>query len=229
MHAVQLIPIKLKLSNAYLLIGHDGVVLVDTGLASDVEAIEDELLVQNLSGADIKLILHTHGHADHVGGTASLVAKYQCTTALGAADLQQVLAGKNNRLKPTRLMGKWLIPFVDKPFTPFTPDWLLHENSSLASFGVDADILFTPGHTAGSLSILLADGRAVVGDVLMGGYMGGHFFPHLPNYHYFADDLAQVHASINKLVSAGVSSWYPGHGGPLTTKSVLKRFAHVIH
>lgn len=225
MHAVQLIRIKLKLSNAYLLIGHNGVVLVDSGMASDVEAIEDALLAQNLSGADIKLILHTHGHSDHVGGTATLVKRYQCTTALGAADLHQVLAGKNDALKPTRMMGKWLIPFVDKPFTPFTPDWLLHESASLMSFGVDAEVIFTPGHTPGSLSILLADGRAVVGDVLMGGFMGGQFFPHLPDYHYFADDLAQIHASIKKLVSAGISTWHPGHGGPLTTKAVLRRFA----
>lgn len=228
MHAVQLIPIKLKLSNAYLLIGHNGVVLVDSGMASDVHAIEDALLAQNLSGTDIKLILHTHGHADHVGGTATLVNRYKCTTALGAADQRQVFAGKNDTLKPTRMMGKWLIPFVDKPFTPFTPDWLLDEGTSLLSFGVDADIVCTPGHTAGSLSILLADGRAVVGDVLMGGYMGGQFLPDLPDYHYFADDLTLIHRSIKKLVSAGVSTWYPGHGGPLTTKAVLKRFAKEI-
>lgn len=228
MHAVRIISIKLKLSNAYLLVGHEGVILVDSGMESDVATIENVLLEQDLSGADIKLILHTHGHSDHVGGTASLVNRYQCTTALGAADLNQVLVGKNNKLQPTRLMGKWLIPFVDKPFTPFTPDWLIQESASLAAFGVDAHVVFTPGHTAGSLSILLADGRAVVGDVLMGGYMGGQFLPQLPDYHYFADDLAQIHTSIKTLVAAGVTTWYPGHGGPLTTKAVLKRFAKVI-
>jgi len=228
MSAVQLIRIQLTLSNAYLLVGQNGVVLVDSGMESDVETIERSLLEHHLSGADLKLILHTHGHSDHAGGTAALVKKYQCLTALGAADLEQVLAGKNHKLQPTRLMGKWLIPFVDKPFAPFTPDCLLHEDGSLASFGVDANILFTPGHTAGSLSILLADGRAVVGDVLMGGFLGGQFLPHLPDYHYFADDLTQIHASIKKLVSAGVTTWYPGHGGPLTTKAVLKRFAKEI-
>lgn len=228
MQSIDLIPIPLRLSNAYLLIGHDGVILIDSGTSSDLNAIEDALLAQNLSGADLKLILHTHGHSDHVGSTAALVQKYGCTTALGASDAAQLQSGKNAELKPTRLMGSLLIPFDDKPFKPFTPDWLIHEGTTLDAFGVSAHILPTPGHTPGSLSILLPDGRALVGDVLMGGYMGGAFLPHLPDYHYYADDLAAVHQSLAKLVQAGVTTWYPGHGGPLTTKAVLKRFSKVI-
>lgn len=216
------------MSNAYLIIAGNVAILVDTGSEGEQRAIEDALLKYNLSVSDLRLIIHTHGHSDHVGSTAALVQNYRCTTALHTADLPMVLEGKNKTLQPTRLMGKWLIPFVDKPFKPFEPNIKLDGLLSLEDFGVPINILAVPGHTAGSIALLLPDGRAIVGDVLMGGYLGGQFLPHLPDYHYFADDLTQIHASIKKLVSAGVTTWYPGHGGPLTTKAVLKRFAKEI-
>lgn len=228
MSSVELLQIKLKLSNAYLLRSGNAVVLVDTGSVGEAEALEDALLAQNLSVADVRLIVHTHGHSDHVGSTAALKSKYGCHAALHSADLPMVAAGKNNRLVPTRLMGKWLIPFVDQPFTPFEVEVPLDKLDSLEAFGLDVKIVPLPGHTAGSMGLLLPDGRAIVGDVLMGGYMGGNFLPHLPDYHYFADDLSAVHQSLKRLVAAGVSEWYPGHGGPLTTKAVLKRFAKVL-
>jgi glyoxylase-like metal-dependent hydrolase (beta-lactamase superfamily II) len=102
------------------------------------------------------------------------------------------------------------------------------ETFDLSAFGVEGRILYTPGHTAGSLSVLLPDGRAIVGDVMMGGYMGGNLFGARPNYHYFADDLDAVHGSIRALFDAGVKTFYVGHGGPLARANVEKRFAGIV-
>ncbi len=63
----------------------------------------------------------------------------------------------------------------------------------LDEFGCDAVILETPGHTAGSISLITAAGDAIIGDVIMGGYLGGVLFPGKPNYHYFAEDLTHSH------------------------------------
>lgn len=228
MQDIELVPIRLRLSNAYLLLSGEAAVLVDTGSPGEEAAIEDALLARNLSISDLRLIVHTHGHSDHVGSTAALVKQYRCTTALHSADEEMVLKGKNAPLQPTRLMGKLLIPFVDKPFSPFTPDVKLEGLHGLEEFGMPVRLMPLPGHTSGSMALLLPGGKAIVGDVLMGGFMGGNFLPHLPDYHYYADDLQAVHRSLKALLDAGVHTWYPGHGGPVTTKAVLKRFSKVI-
>ncbi|MBK8990056.1 MAG: hypothetical protein IPM39_29010 [Chloroflexi bacterium] len=114
---------------------------------------------------------------------------------------------------------------INRPFPAVTPDLLLDNAFDLNSFGVEGCILPTPGHTAGSIALLLADGTAVVGDVMMGGVMGGALFGARPNYHYFAEDVTAVQSSIRSLLAAGVQTFYVGHGGPLRRADVEKRFA----
>ncbi|HAX69802.1 MAG TPA: hypothetical protein DCY14_09360, partial [Anaerolineae bacterium] len=74
---------------------------------------------------------------------------------------------------------------VVKPFEAVEPDIILEKEMSLKNFGVDGEIVFTPGHTKGSLSVMLPNQEAIIGDVMMGGWMGGNLFGTRPNYHYF--------------------------------------------
>jgi hydroxyacylglutathione hydrolase len=64
------------------------------------------------------------------------------------------------------------------------------EQLSLGAYGIEAELLHTPGHTPGSLSVLLPGGEALVGD------------------------LDQAVASWNLLLARGVKTVYPGHGRP---------------
>ncbi|MEZ4559412.1 MAG: hypothetical protein R2854_23750 [Caldilineaceae bacterium] len=71
---------------------------------------------------------------------------------------------------------------MDKPFPAFTPSLLLDDGVSLVDLGVnlgaDAHVLPTPGHTPGSVSLILPDqGDAIVGDVLMGDGWAGRSVP----------------------------------------------------
>jgi hypothetical protein len=61
----------------------------------------------------------------------------------------------------------------------------------------------------------------------MGGYIGGTFFPHLPDYHYFIDDMDEVHRSILKILEFESDKFYVGHGGPLTRDRIEKRFRNI--
>lgn len=62
----------------------------------------------------------------------------------------------------------------------------------------------------------------------MGGWMGGAFFGDSPNYHYFVNDLGQLHASLKKILEFKPAILYVGHGGPLKFENVLERFSSVI-
>ena len=169
------------------------------------------------------MILLTHGHWDHAGGAAGLRTATKAPVALHRADVDLVRRGDNGVLRPTNLTGRLIRPFVDERFPPFEPDVLIENEIDLRDFGVAARVLFTPGHSAGSLSVLTADGEAVIGDLLMGGWFGGWLFPRSPGLHYFAEDRGQLHASIAKLLAASPRIIHPGHGGPLDPAAVAKR------
>lgn len=219
--------IKLGFSNAYLITGRK-TVMVDTGMPGEQTKILRAAEKAGIEPKDIALILHTHGHVDHAGSTAALKQVLGAPTAIHRADEGLMRAGKMNPLTPLRLESRLILPLVNKPFAPVAPDLLVDEIFDLSAFGIEGRILPTPGHTAGSISILLPGGAAIVGDVLMGGYLGGNLLGTRPNYHYFADDVPAVHASIRALLDAGVQTCYVGHGGPLARQAVERRFATVL-
>jgi len=104
---------------------------------------------------------------------------------------------------------------VNDEFPSVRPDILLPDEMSLQGFGVDGKVVYTPGHTKGSISVLLNTGEAIVGDLLMGGWLGGMFRSGQPGYPYYADDLGQIRASVNTLLDLGATEFFLGHGGPL--------------
>lgn len=100
---------------------------------------------------------------------------------------------------------------------PCPPDILVDDELPLADFGVRGRALHTPGHTSGSLSLLLDDGSAFVGDLcaripLIG---GRSYVP------FFGEDQEIVYASWRRLLAAGATRIYPDHG-PAFPASALR-------
>jgi glyoxylase-like metal-dependent hydrolase (beta-lactamase superfamily II) len=139
--------------------------------------------------------------------------------------------GRNQATKPTSRRAKLLHWFVDDEFPSVRPDILVPDEMSLQGFGVDGKVVSTPGHTKGSISVLLSSGEALVGDLLMGGWLGGVFRSGQPGYPYYADDLGQIRASVKKLLDLGATKFLVGHGGPLEAgrvRSWLERVGDAI-
>jgi hydroxyacylglutathione hydrolase len=221
---MEIIRLKLSLSNAYL-IKDRKIILVDTGSPREGVKILQGLARQRIEPKDFSLILHTHAHFDHAGSTLQLKHWIEVPTAVHTADAEMLAHGRMNPLTPTGLEGRMIIPFVNRPFPAVKADILIGEEISLKEFGVNGRVVFTAGHTAGSISVLLANGEAIVGDLMMGGNIGSALFPSKPNYHYYADDIAQVRKSIKKLVDLRVKKFHVGHGGPLDAEAVIHRFS----
>jgi glyoxylase-like metal-dependent hydrolase (beta-lactamase superfamily II) len=215
----QITKIRLSLSNAYLVHG-ERAILVDSGSPGESQAIRKALAQAGVDVSSLSLLLHTHGHSDHAGNTAELRRLSGAPVAIHAADAAMLRSGRNRPLPPTRLEARMIRPFVDKPFPAVEPDMVFERELDLAPYGVDGRVVMTPGHTAGSVSVLLASGEAIVGDVLMGGLMGGTFMGSTPNLHYFAEDAGQVRRSLDFLLAQPVHTLYVGHGGPLAAEAV---------
>ncbi len=209
---------------AYVLVG-ERAVLVDTGSAGEEERILRGMRRFNLEPERLALLLHTHGHTDHAGSTLALKQRLRLPAAVHTADAPKMRAGDSGPLIPLRFSGRILSLFLDPRFPAVEPDLLIEEGYSLVEFGLPATVLHTPGHTPGSISILFEDGRAIAGDLMMGGSLGGAIHPLDPGYHYFAEDLTELRSSIRKLLDRGAKTIYLGHGGPLEATCVRERFA----
>ena len=215
--------IKLRLSNAYLVQGQRPI-LVDTGSSGEADKIVKALARAGLTPADLGLILHTHVHSDHVGSTTTLLEAVDVPMAYHRADQPLAEQGHNGKLQGIGLRGQMMAAvFSNNRFTLPQASFFLEDGLHLDSYGVAGRIVHTPGHTVGSISLLLDGGEAIVGDVLMGGELGGNLLPGRPSLHYFAQDPDQVRRSLDLILEQAVHTLYVGHGGPLAVDSVRAR------
>jgi glyoxylase-like metal-dependent hydrolase (beta-lactamase superfamily II) len=218
-----IVPIRLSISNAFLIKGVRPV-LIDTGCPGDHATLVRALAKEGVAIRDLTLILHTHGHRDDAGGTHQLKQLTAAPTAVHPDDADMLRKGANRPLIATNLTGRLIRPVVDKPFPALEPDLLLEDGTDLTPYGVAGRVITTPGHTTGSVSVLFANGEAVAGDLLVGGYLGGLFAAHTPGYPYFAEDMGTLRASIKKLLDYSPRKVHVGHGGPLEIEAVRRRF-----
>jgi glyoxylase-like metal-dependent hydrolase (beta-lactamase superfamily II) len=220
--AAPIVQIPLRMSNAYLIESRTPV-LVDAGTIGDLEDLRRDLAELGLGPASIGLVIVTHAHHDHAGLASDLKIR-GARVMLGAGDLPAARRGEDDPLKPTGFSGALLSPLLPRVFPEFEPDIVVRSPVSLEPWGIDGMVVPMPGHTPGSLVVLLANHRAFVGDQMLGGWLAGMLFPHDPGEHYFqADPVANRH-NIGVLLSMGVETFYLGHGGPVARADVMRVF-----
>lgn len=118
------------------------------------------------SGLEPALILHTHGHLDHAGGTAELAQRLGPEIPIGLhrdeLDLYRNLAMQG------RMFG------LDAVTPPMPTLWLAH-GDRLAVGGLSLEVRHTPGHSPGGVCFVVHGGgepAVIVGDVLFHGSIG---------------------------------------------------------
>jgi glyoxylase-like metal-dependent hydrolase (beta-lactamase superfamily II) len=215
-------PLRLRYSNAYLVVGARPI-LVDTGSRGDAARLVAGCAAAGVSIRDLALILHTHVHSDHFGNTADLAAEAGCPVAYHPGDQPLAARGNNGPLRGVGLRGRTLARLLHHlPFHARPVDVDAEDGMRLDEFGVAASVLHTPGHTPGSISVVLDSGDAIIGDLIMGGYAGGAIWPTKPNFHYFADDLPLAMTSLDRILARVAGRLYVGHGGPLQHHAVMR-------
>ncbi len=225
-HTIPILPFGMV--NAFLLTFAGGAVLVDTGLPGSETKIEKGLANVGLCLADLKLIVVTHGHIDHAGSARRLQKLSGAPIVLHEGDLPYC-RGQSPILKPSGFFGRLfkLSGAIERPFAKVEPDILLSGDQTLdlTAYGVQGVILPTPGHTPGSLSVLLDDGAVLAGDLAASGILlGGIALKGRPKPPPFEEDPLQVARSLKFLLSKGAKRFYLGHGGPLDA-GVIERYA----
>jgi hydroxyacylglutathione hydrolase len=206
--------IPLSFSNAFLLMG-DKPILIDSGSPVDLPAVERKLRKAGVSVDQINLLVLTHAHFDHAGNAAAIRKRSGCKVVAHEADSPFLESGKNAVIAPYNLMAKLMNPFMKIPFAPTEVDIAVKDSLDLNPYGADAQIIFTPGHTPGSISVITANGHALVGDLIGGGLMLGFLSPHRPRYHYWIESMDKVQTSLKRVFAHEIAHIHVGHGGPL--------------
>jgi len=169
---------------------------------------ENEILeVLNYNKFQLKLIIDTHGHFDHVDAnqplkeaTGAKIAIHELDAPALSRPSQEALFFTGNRLRTSEA------------------DILLKEGDFLSFGKYRLQVLHTPGHTPGSISLVLENHTYVyVGDLLFAGSIGRTDFPG-------GDYNSLINAVRTKIFPLGDNyTVFPGHG-PVTTVAQERKY-----
>ncbi len=200
-------------ANTHIIETSHGVIIVDAGMPHQARRILGKVRALGHSEKDLRLIFVTHGHIDHAGSAVALkrltgapIALHRDDMPLVATPSLKIPPGRNRFIQFTKHVMdtfSWIAPLET-----FAPDVILDDGQSLREFGLDARVVHTPGHTAGSVTIACDDGTAFVGDAILN--LVRISFP------LYWDDPATAFDSAHKIRALDSRVLYSGHGRPFS-------------
>lgn len=176
-------------SNSYIISNDAGdAIIIDVGgSADDLYAYIKE---HNLN---LKAILLTHGHFDHVLGVNALRELTGAPSYISKDDLEMTQ-------KTDFMLNDKMRNYIDEPINI---DHTIDEEGALKFGDIEVNVIKTPGHTKGSLTYQIEDGL-FVGDTI--------FFHSVGRSDLYGGNEAELIDSVNRVLSLeGNYTIYPGH------------------
>ena len=210
-------PIPLGFDHCYI-IQDKGTIMIDGGAPKQAKEFAKAMEKISIKPQDIQLMIMTHGHWDHIASAKEIKEITGATIAMHQREKDWL----EKSLKPMppgvttwgHILAKIITMFLPLIHIPGTHvDVVLRdEEFSLEEYGIPGKVIYTPGHSSGSVSVLLETGDAFVGDLAM------NKFPlrlsaGLP---IFAENWQKVEESWKLLLDQGAKTIYPAHGEPFS-------------
>ena len=188
------------ISNTYIICDDNAAVVIDPGAAND--SVSNFLDKHQLN---LKAILLTHGHVDHIRGVDKLVDKYHAKVYIHLDD--EVML-KNSRINCSYMMGEDLV--VNSKAQ------LISDNEIIKPFDNDEiKVIHTPFHTKGSVCYYFVNNKWLLsGDTLFKNSIGRDDLPNaIPS---------KTYESLKKIKTLPKDTKiYPGHGPNTVLESEL--------
>lgn len=240
---MELISIKLSVTNCYLIKSKNKYVLVDTGYEYDWELFCKRLKEAKVDFKDISHIILTHHHDDHSGFLNNILEKNNnIKVVMHSLAKHLLLKGENDKSHGGGLLNKrigFLIRLkrivimlalkksIEKdrnlkfpPYKARKEDIIISKECRLRDIGIELDgtIIETPGHTVDSISIIFDDGTCIVGDAAANMLRVAG----TKNCVIFICDMGQYYRSWEKILSMNVKKVFPAHGKPFSAEQLKK-------
>jgi hydroxyacylglutathione hydrolase len=175
---------------------------------------------------DLRLAVLTHPHLDHVGAVPALRVHADFDIAAHPASRAALASGGKAFSPPTRTWTRavrWLattaLPFLALP--GIVPTVEARDGERLDRFGLPGTLYHTPGHSEWCVSLVLDDGTAFAGDLIIGaGHMTSRVAPPA-----MAVDPALALRSMTRLLEAGAQRFMPAHGRAASAADVRAAIA----
>ncbi len=177
--------------NTYVIKG-DTNLIIDAGSPEIVPALVEEMRKDGIEPEDVDLICNTHLHLDHSGANQAF----------------KDISGARIMLHPLQKEFFSLSVYDAAAFFGLTTDGFKEDacftNNSLAEFGLDWEMVPSPGHSAESICFYSNTQKCLIsGDVIFCGNIGRYDLP--------GGDLAKLGRSVASLAKFEVDSLLPGH------------------
>jgi len=214
--------VPMGFANAFLIEGDDGLTLIDAGYPDKEAAVFGVIRGLGRSANQLKQLIFTHGHPDHIGSAAAIVRQTGARTYMHPLDITMAESGGPFRpLTPAPgLLRQILCNLFFHPnerLDPVAIDQPLTDGE-LLPFAGGIEVIHSPGHCAGQVALLWRPGRMLfAGDVCMN-VMG------LGDPLGF-ESLKDGRASQRKLASLPFDAVGFGHGKPIA-RDASTRFRH---
>jgi len=199
--------------NVYLAKTGNHALLFDSSMK--VEATRLARRIRNLGVTKLDAMIFSHTHFDHVGNAAFVRKEFHVQVFVQQEESAYLERGRTPLPAGTTWATAWLMRMQHKrgiptfPYEPCIVDCTVSDRLDLSELGFNATLLATPGHSAGSMCLIIEDEIALVGDTMFGQLPGIIFPP-------FADSPEQIIKSWEKLLETSCKIFLPAHGRPVT-------------
>jgi len=129
----------------YLITTPKGNILINTGVQDSAPMIRAHIEALGFKFSDIKILLATHAHFDHVGAMADIQKMTGARIMINEEDAQVLADGGNS---------DYVMGGKGPMFKPVKSDYLFHEKDTVNFGGMQIIVLHHPGHTKGANSFL---------------------------------------------------------------------------
>jgi len=224
--------IPLGFDNVYV-VKDQGVIIIDGGNPQKGKTFLNGLKKAAINPNEIQLIILTHGHWDHIGSACDIRELTGAKIVMHENEKHLLEGTSKPKMPPgvtlwgkitTKLMTWFVTPFIH--IRQAKVDIVLDNNEfPLNKYGISGSIVYTPGHSPGSVSVLLNSGEAFVGDSAM------NKFPLrlTPGFPIYAENWPILIESWKMLAKKNIKTIFPAHGNPFSFDIIREKLDSVCN
>ena len=210
-------------SNSYFISASAHNILVDTGSEAGFFKLKAGMNLLYLPHTKISFLILTHTHFDHCQNAAKIKAEEGCKIVISKDGKESAEYGYSKLpkgvfpvTKPITLLGN-LIGKKKFGFEPFNADIFVEDEFDFINYSLKIKLIKTAGHSLDSISVIVDNEVAIVGDTMFGIFKNSVLPP-------FADSPAEIMVSWKRLLDSGSNMFLPGHGREIKRDLLQKEY-----